>query len=425
MMDVEEDYVGPLGGADRYLRYSKGTATKPGLPLPTVGNIKLILQHDPRWAGRLWRNVFTDMNMITTDGHHRTIEPADVLDCWDFLQVHYGMDPSKDRISDAIDLTATRKGVSRDPLVNELLRCHYRWEEQGKPKGIHSWLFDYLGVAPVVRDEDYTKSLSAVGSKFLISLIARALRPGSKVDNVLILEGAQGSGKSTAFSILGGEYFSDSSIDIRSKDAYQSLPGVWIHEFAELDSMRKRESTAIKAFLSSKQDRYRPSYGRSMVEVKRRTVFVGTTNEGSFLTDSTGNRRFWPVKTGKIRLDELKRQRDYLLGEAVQAFRDGQPWHLTADEDRQFSDMRSSYLQTHPWAELIADFVRGSTPEWARWRALEFITTQDILMHCLEMPKDRWTKSDKSQIGDVMSLLGWQESRQRVDGRQLRGWTRP
>lgn len=419
MMDIQEDKPGPRGLAAGMMRYSKGSKDSPPTPLPTVGNIKLVLQHDPRWSGRIWHNLFTRMNMITTDGKHRTVDPGDVLDLWDFLQVHYAMDPSKDKISDAMDLTATRAGIAKDPLVNELQRCHYKWQEHGRPSGISSWMVDYLGVSKHYKGVDYSKSLSAVGSKFLISLCARAMHPGSKVDNVLILEGAQGSGKSTAFAILGGEYFSDSSIDIRSKDAYQSLPGVWIHEFAELDSMRKRESTAIKAFLSSRQDRYRPSYGRSLVEVKRRTVFVGTTNEGSFLTDSTGNRRFWPVKTGEIDLDGLKRERDYLLGEAMQALQDGAQWHLTAQEDAEFSEMRERYMQSHPWEEPIAEWLKS------RKSGISFVTVLDVLADCLEMPKDRWTKADKAQIGDVMRTLGWADSRQRRGSLNVRGWVRP
>ena len=418
-MNTENTMVGPYPGVTVYLQHTKPNKEGKSRPLPSVHNIKLILQRDPRWAGRIWHNLFTKMTMIKKDGTDQTINPRDTLDIWDFLQTHYGMDPSKDKIADAIELTATRPEAERDPLREELEDCLLQWKEMGEPKGIHSWLFAYLGVERSLRGKDFRKSLSAIGSKFLISLIARALNPGCKVDNVLILQGRQGTGKSTAFNILGGEFFSDSSIDIRSKDAYQSLPGVWIHEFAELDSMRKRESTAIKAFLSSRQDRYRPSYGRSMVEVKRRTVFVGSTNESEFLTDSTGNRRFWPVRTNRIDLEGLRRERAMLLGEAVQAFLDGAQWHLTPAEDAEFSDMRECYLQTHPWEEPIVDWLTVAKA------GCNFVTVQDVLDQCLDMPKDRWTKSDKAQIGDVLNSLGWKDQRRRINNRQVRGWVRP
>ena len=135
----------------------------------------------------------------------------------------------------------------------------------------------------------------------MIGAVARILRDGPvKVDTTLILLGAQGVGKSSLFRVLAKnpEWFRDTGLDISirgGRDTYTKLNGCWIYELAELASTRTRENEAIKAFLSSDTDVYRPAYGRFDIERHRSNVFVGTSNELEILRDPTGARRFWPV----------------------------------------------------------------------------------------------------------------------------------
>jgi putative DNA primase/helicase len=137
-----------------------------------------------------------------------------------------------------------------------------------------------------------------VGRWWLSSAVARVLRPGYKVDHALILEGGQGKRKSSGLRALVPNplWFFDSDISIGDKDSYQLHAGRWILEFQELDSMARAEVTAIKKYLTGSVDVFRPSYGRSSVEIQRQCVFCGTVNESAYLRDSTGGCRFWPVK---------------------------------------------------------------------------------------------------------------------------------
>ncbi len=186
----------------------------------------------------------------------------------------------------------------------------------------------YMGAA----DTPYVR---AVSRRWLISLVARGLRPGSKVDTVLILEGPQGVGKSTALeALVGSAWFLDTALQLGDKDTMQAIAGAWLVELGELASMRRAETEKVKQFITSKVDKFRAPYGRVTEESPRRCVLVGTCNpgEGGYLTDLTGNRRYWPIEVGEIDVEGVRRDRDSILAEAVAAFRAGERWHLNTEE---------------------------------------------------------------------------------------------
>ena len=157
---------------------------------------------------------------------------------------------------------------------------------------LDSLLIDYLGA----NDNDYVK---AVTRKTFVGAIARVMVPGCKFDTMLVLNGPQGIGKSTLIAKLGGEWYSDSLhlADTKDKTAAEKLQGYWLIEIGELAGLRKAEVDTLKGFLSKQNDIYRASFGRRTTPHLRQCVFIGTTNAtGGYLRDTTGNRRFWPVK---------------------------------------------------------------------------------------------------------------------------------
>jgi hypothetical protein len=165
----------------------------------------------------------------------------------------------------------------------------------------------------------------AVGPRWMISAVARIYAPGCKADCALILEGPQGIRKSSALMMIAKPWFADRLSDLSSKDAAMETRGVWIIEIAELDTMSRAVVSTIKAFMSRTQDRFRPPYGKRLVDLPRQCVFAGSVNpEGGYLKDPTGGRRFWPVVCSTINLETLQRDREQLWAEARDRFRGGE-----------------------------------------------------------------------------------------------------
>lgn len=158
-------------------------------------------------------------------------------------------------------------------------------------KRLDTLLSEYLGA----EDTAYTR---AVMRKSLCAAVGRAVAGGIKYDYMPIFTGPQGIGKSTFLRILGKEWFSDSLTTFEGKEAAELIQGTWINEIGELSAFTKQETQVIKQFLSKTDDIYRAAYGRRTDKYPRRCVFFGTSNDGEFLKDVTGNRRFWPVDVG-------------------------------------------------------------------------------------------------------------------------------
>ena len=184
--------------------------------------------------------------------------------------------------------------------------------------------------------------------------------PGCKFDSVLILEGSQGLGKSMALryciATFGGQdFFLDSVGDIRSKDTLMTMQGKMIVEIAELASFRKSENEEIKAFITRQVDEYRPPYGRTVVRRARYFVLAGSTNEvdDGYLTDDTGNRRYWPVKCGSIDAEAMKDAAPQLWAEAVTRYRAGERTWLTAEEAVLSADQQKMRFMEDAWQERL------------------------------------------------------------------------
>lgn len=391
---------------------------KRGSPLSVVANAITALQYAPEWHGVL---RFNESSLMTVATAHSPFEVPRIPFIWsdehDVLTAAWlqkqGISVNKELAGQAVQVVARNHPFHpvRDYL-NSL-----KWDRTGR---IDDWLTVYLGV-------ESCEYIQAVGAKFLIGCVARVLTPGCKADNCLILEGPQGALKSTALRLLAGaEFFTDDIADLGSKDSVMQTRGRWIIELSELDAMSRADISRVKAFLSRQVDRIRPPYGRRVVEMPRECVLVGTSNKDTYFKDETGNRRFWPVKCGLIRLTELRRDRDQLWAEARHRFNSGEKWWLDREELIQAAAKEAqARYESDPWDELIARWVQNPNQRTENGVAIaelrstsESATIQDILIHCLGKRPEEWTQTDQNRISRALTAMRWKRVQKRVEGRR-------
>lgn len=265
-----------------------------------------------------------------------------------------------------------------------------------------------------------------VSAKFLMSAVARVLRPGSKADSIVVFEGPQGALKSSAARALFEPYFCDHLPDLGGKDAYVQLAGVWGIEISELGALGRASVEKVKAFLSASVDRYRPPYGKRAIEVPRQCVFVGTTNSDSYLQDETGGRRFWPIRVGKIDLKRLARDRDQLFAEAVVRFRAGEEWWLEPGAiSRAAEDVQQQRFASDAWHEIVDTWLTEPTqrhdesghPVQPYTSIAGCVSVQDVLVHAIGKRVDSWTQVDLNRVARTLRALKWERIRKRESGK--------
>jgi putative DNA primase/helicase len=362
-----------------------------------VEGVRLYIAHHRLLTGRLRFNMLT--REMELDGN-----PLEDHNVAEFRRLMHSerFKAKKGDVQDEMEAEARRNQF--DPLLDYL--AGLKWD--GK-KRIDLWLHRYLGVP----DTDYCKT---VGRRFLIGAVARAHAPpiGLKLDTMLVLEGPQGLGKSTALRYLFGDrFFVDELPDFHSKDSFLQLQGSWCVEVAELSALSKADVKDVKKFLSRLVDKYRPPYGRNPVQVPRRNVFAGTVNpeEGGYLRDPTGNRRFWPVEcrevvAGMVDLSGILSDRDQLWAEALTAFRQGERWHLAEQEIQDAEAEQEARREKDPWEETIA--------AWLDEGARREVTCGDVLAGAIKMPAEKQEARHSRRIGAVMRALRWEPGSARI-----------
>ena len=376
------------------LRSKPPMNTAEGRILPVLANAIAAFRHAPEWGGVLAFNEFGCGTVVLRPAPWGIVPKGEWTDHEDRLAAEWlqrqGVLVSVDVAGQAVQ-TAARDHPFH-PVKAYLQDLHWDGVER-----VDRWLSTYLGV----EDTEYSR---AVGSRWLISAVARIFRPGAKADCCLIFEGPQGIRKSTALRTVAGEYFTDELADLGSKDAAMQTRGVWIIELSELDNLNHAEVARIKAFMSRTTDRFRPPYGMRLVESPRQCVFAGTVNHGSYLRDETGGRRFWPVVCGQIDIDGLAGVRDQLWAEAKVRFESGCPWWLdTPDLVRLASDQQEARYEGDPWEEVIGPWLENR----------QSTAISEVLEKCLSKPQAQWTQTDKIRAARCLRAQGWLRYRER------------
>jgi hypothetical protein len=332
------------------------------------------------------------------------------------MHTAFGFDPGKDHVHDAlIQLALTHRF---DPLRDHL--DGIRWDGT---KRLDTWLTTYLSAedSPLNR---------AFGPLTLIAAVRRVRQPGCKFDHILVFEGPEGTQKSGTIALLAldARNFSDQRIlGLSDRQQQELLRGKWLYEIAEMHGMKRADVDAVKAFASRTNDRARPAYGRSLIDQPRRCVFIGTTNNDKYLKSQTGNRRFWPVKTGAIDVDALRRDRDQLWAEAAAIEASGLSLTLPRELWEQAKIEQDARLEDDPWMDLLENIEEELTPCPVTGGGQEYrISTKAIFAQRLHVPESKRSTGDNARIKGVMNRLGWNGPELLYfDGKRARGYRRP
>ncbi|MGG3282754.1 VapE domain-containing protein [Paenibacillus solani] len=391
---------------------------KTGEPLPTAGNVELMLSHGP-WKNVLAYDAFGNTEVIRRslpwrdqERLGRSYEPwlgADDkrLQHW-FAKVH-GINSAK-TIQNAFTEVVHRNTFH--PIKSYVESAD--WDGQPRAERI---FIDYLGAS----DIHYTRQATR---KMLLAAVARLYHPGCKFDQMLVLVGPQGAGKSSLLAKLGREWFSDSLRTFENKEAGEHLQSGWIFEIGELSAMKKTEVEEVKAFLSKTEDRYRVAYDRQVSEFPRKCVFFGTTNTRDFLRDATGNRRFWPIeifpdRAIKSHWEELTEEEvSQIWAEVLSWFKAGETLELDSEARMEAERQQAAHMEMDPregiiqeWLDMPLEDEMGRPTDDLRDR----VCAAQIWTECLGKKRGDMRTWESKEIMDIMRRFPeWKERKSKA-----------
>jgi predicted P-loop ATPase len=374
--------------------------TKGDYPAVNYDNVSRSLEGWPPLKDLVWWDSFHE-KIFTCYGSDGRREWSDIDDTElaQYFQRELGFQRmTKECVGQGIRLFAHKHKRNEPKDWFETLK----WDETERlPKFFHT----YFGA-------DHNIYTQQAGMNFWVGMVARVYRPGCKLDNMIVLEGPQGLGKSRSMETIGGPWYCEASESAQSKDFYMVLQGKLLVEIAELDSFGKADVTRIKQTISCPKDRYRAPYDTHPKDHYRQSIFVGTTNEQSYLKDTTGGRRFWPMFCRKIKNDDLARDREQLFAEAVLHYKQKDEWWLMPQQETLDQQDRRQHIDE--WEHVIAAFLD---------RRVE-ITAIEIAVECLKIEIGRFDKPTQMRVGAILKHLKWERGKAWREGKTASIWTR-
>ena len=353
-----------------------------GLPRASLANLEAILRGDAAYTTAYFRyDSFAE-------------------------KLYYGAGPAADHLDTRINIDIERR-YNINPRTTIVQEAIVNLAKENAFHPVKDYLEGLTWDGTPRAGDLFLKGFGAVGDeaflvdaalKFCIGAVARIFEPGCQMDNMVVLTGPQGIGKSTAFRVLANGWFADSPLAIGDKDAFLQMAGKWFYELSELDSFRKAENTRIKAFLTSRTDTFRPPFGRHTVERPRQTILVGTTNEDQFLNDPTGSRRFVPIRSMKVDIAWLTAARDQLWAEAVVRYRAGEVWYYAGTDAARLARESEPFQQEDVWTPTVFEYVaRNKKPT---------VAVLDVLTGALGIEVSRITRGEKLRVVHILKGMG-------------------
>ena len=399
----------------------------------TLRNLTIILENDPNLKPLVFNQLLDGMEIkgdVPWKHPSKFWRDADDAQLISYVDTHYGTFSARN-----YDIAVTK--VSDDRSYHPIRAFIEQLTEWDGVERVDTLLIDYLAA----KDTPYVR---AVTRKTLCAAIKRVLAPGSKFGSMLVLNGPQGVGKSTLIAKLAGEWFSDSLnlSDTKDKTAAEKLQGYWILEIGELAGLRKAEVETLRSFLSRQNDIYRASFGKRATPHLRQCVFFGTTNaESGYLRDTTGNRRFWPVKTpggGRKHSWELTEEDiRQIWAEVLVYVERGEKLYLDASMETLAKAEQREAMESDEREGLVRLYLDTLLPEdWSGMDIFErriflhgsdfgpaqrqgtvkrtSVSSMEIWCECFGKDRSNLRRSDSNEITGILKRIGWQRAESKV-----------
>jgi putative DNA primase/helicase len=364
-----------------------------------------------QWKNVLGFNEFTGgIELLKKPPAPITLKPGEEIeDVFDteatrWLERHSGLVFKPDIVHRTVDALA--RSNSFHP-VKEYLASLPCWDGTRR---ISTWLADYCGADP---GSDERPAPLWFGRMFLISAIARIMRPGCQVDHMLVWEGSTGIGKSSAAKALVPDerWFTDQLSDLGSPNASMEVRGVWIIELAELDAWTRADEKTAKRFISRREERFRQPYGKRLTRFGRQCVFIGTTEKEDWSHSET-LRRQWPVKCTAVDVEGIKRDRDLLWAEAMWAFKQGERWHPDAEQSVEAVREQRKRFADDVWTE---DVLREAAKLFEEREMMDegYVSIPDVLAK-IGVPRERMGMRESVRVGSILRMAKWVKFQKRL-----------
>lgn len=371
-----------------------------GVPHPTVANVSRLLQEHPFWAGTIWYDEFRGRIMYQQGAKPTAWTDADDLRATVWMQAVMGLNKVGLQIvvSAVQHVAAVQRRNSVQDYLNGLV-----WDGTER---LREWCADFLGCP----QSEYS---AAVGKNWLVSMVARAFRPGCQADHMPVLEGKMGRGKSTALEILGGQWYASLGQAFGSHEFQQAIQGVWLAEIPDMAGFQRREHSAVIAAVTTRWDRYRASYGRRAEDHPRVTIFGATSESDDYLPESRGIRRYWPLRCHDINLDGLRDQRDQLFAEAMKSYVAGASWHAMPEDEAKTE--QEARREEDPWLEAIEQYCRLE----------DRVTAKSVMEHGLGLKAAQSDRAAQMRVAKCLKSMGYVMAVEKVGLASLRIYRRP
>lgn len=366
-----------------------------GQPLNTIENYLLVIRNDPHFCNIKFNGLSYCPEKVVK-GETKRWEDADDSAARNYIESKYNIHNER-KLDDALRIVFREREYHP---IKQIIEAD-GWDGVERIPGFLSkWL--------KCEDTPYCHEVSRL---IFSGGINRLYNPGCKFDDVPVLIGTkQGEGKSTfvRWLALKDDFFNEIT-EIEGQKGIEALEGIWICEIAELLALTKtKDVEAVKGYITKQSDKYRRPFDRRVTEHKRQCVFIGTTNKEQFLTDKTGNRRFYPIKVHQSGYDLFDRQHE-IKAEILQCWREAKA-KLDAGNMKPYSNRALlADIKLHQQSAVEDDYRDGMILSYIEKK--DEVCIVELWKNALKNEFSKPSKKDSNDIALILQSTGeWERS---------------